>query len=205
MPMVQVGLCSGLSDAVARTTARRRWFLWRAGAMGPLVVRRDRSTGIRHPDAAPWPRLNQPQRAISMIIRPPPRPARTRDEPRISLNKLAQYVDLPGGSAGRRREILQDSKFPPDFKGGRYNDARRTLSNCSSTAAIRSDWSRSRRVFAGTAPGRTGPSMTATGRPRRSRGSSRSSSTRSTRRSLGLAGCGVLDWRGDRYPSARSP
>ncbi|MCO5168174.1 MAG: hypothetical protein M9894_17675 [Planctomycetes bacterium] len=45
------------------------------------------------------------------------------------MNKLAQYVDLPGGAAGRRREILQDSKFPPEFKGGRYNDARRTISN----------------------------------------------------------------------------
>lgn len=54
--------------------------------------------------------------------------ATERLTPRISVNKFAEYLDLPGGAAGRRRQIIQDAKFPPDFKKARYGDAKRVIS-----------------------------------------------------------------------------
>jgi hypothetical protein len=44
-----------------------------------------------------------------------------RVKPRISANKLAEY--LVCRSAARRREIIRDQWNPPDFKSARYTDA----------------------------------------------------------------------------------
>lgn len=41
--------------------------------------------------------------------------------PRISVNKLGEYLEA---AAGRRKEIVKDTKYPPAFKAVRYSDAR---------------------------------------------------------------------------------
>lgn len=45
--------------------------------------------------------------------RGPRRPQRVRDNPRISVNKLAEYLDAP---ARRRHAIIRDQKYPSDFQ-----------------------------------------------------------------------------------------
>lgn len=47
-----------------------------------------------------------------------------RPEPRISVNKLGEYLVA---TASRRRQILRDQKRPPDFKVVRYADAQRAI------------------------------------------------------------------------------
>jgi hypothetical protein len=46
--------------------------------------------------------------------------AKQRDEPRISVNKLAQYVT---SKAARQNQILRNSKFPPDYITTYYREA----------------------------------------------------------------------------------
>lgn len=46
--------------------------------------------------------------------------------PRISVNKLAEYISAKGR---RQREILRDQKFP-DFKGMYYREAEQAVSTC---------------------------------------------------------------------------
>lgn len=58
--------------------------------------------------------------------------------PRISVNKLAEYI---GSKGGRQRQILRDQKFPQDFKGMYYREAteaiQKTLaSNMEDTAPL---------------------------------------------------------------------
>lgn len=47
--------------------------------------------------------------------------------PRISVNKLAEYVVSKGG---RQRQILRDQKYPQDFKGMYYKEATEAISSC---------------------------------------------------------------------------
>jgi hypothetical protein len=47
--------------------------------------------------------------------------------PRISVNKLAEYVLSKGG---RQRQILRDQKFPTDYKGMYYREASEAVSTC---------------------------------------------------------------------------
>ena len=47
-----------------------------------------------------------------------------RPEPRISVNKLGEYLVA---TASRRRQILRDQKRPPEFKVVRYADAQRAI------------------------------------------------------------------------------
>lgn len=47
-------------------------------------------------------------------------PKLARDEPRISVNKLAQYVT---SRATRQNQILRTAKFPPDYITTYYRDA----------------------------------------------------------------------------------
>ncbi|QQQ17417.1 hypothetical protein JIP62_08600 [Brevundimonas vitis] len=49
---------------------------------------------------------------------PPPKPQKFHKDPRISVNKLAEY--LATNKASRRERILRDSKFPPTFQVIRY-------------------------------------------------------------------------------------
>jgi len=44
--------------------------------------------------------------------------AKINKNPRISLNKLAEYLEA---NATRRRQIIYDAKYPVDVKGVRYN------------------------------------------------------------------------------------
>lgn len=46
--------------------------------------------------------------------------AKQRDEPRISVNKLAQYVT---SKAARQNQILRTAKFPPDYITAYYREA----------------------------------------------------------------------------------
>jgi hypothetical protein len=46
--------------------------------------------------------------------------AKQRDEPRISVNKLAQYVT---SKAARQNQILRNAKFPPDYITTYYREA----------------------------------------------------------------------------------
>ncbi len=48
-------------------------------------------------------------------------------EPRISANKLAQYITTP--SPNRRNLILKNQKYPKGFVVTRYNDAKSTIVN----------------------------------------------------------------------------
>lgn len=45
--------------------------------------------------------------------------------PRISVNKLAEYIVSKGG---RQRQILRDQKFPTDYKGSYYREAEEAIS-----------------------------------------------------------------------------
>lgn len=54
-----------------------------------------------------------------MATIPAPNPAKYHKEPRISINKLAEY--LATNKASRRETILKDSKFPPTFQTIRYD------------------------------------------------------------------------------------
>lgn len=47
--------------------------------------------------------------------------------PRISVNKLAEYM---GAKGGRQRQILRDQKFPTDYKGMYYREAAEAISKC---------------------------------------------------------------------------
>lgn len=49
----------------------------------------------------------------------------SRQSPRISANKLAEYLTA---SAGRRKTILTDQKHPSDFKTARYKEATQAIS-----------------------------------------------------------------------------
>jgi len=46
--------------------------------------------------------------------------AKQRDEPRISVNKLAQYVT---SKAARQNQILRNAKYPPDYITAYYREA----------------------------------------------------------------------------------
>lgn len=63
---------------------------------------------------------------------------KTRETPRISANKLGEY--LVTTSASRRRTIITDQKHPPDVKVIRYRDARpaiaRFIAGCQSDPAM---------------------------------------------------------------------
>lgn len=50
--------------------------------------------------------------------------AKVREAPRISVNKLAEYL---GARAGRRRAIIIDQKYPPDFKVAYYTEAQNAI------------------------------------------------------------------------------
>ncbi len=52
---------------------------------------------------------------------------RRRDAPRISVNKLGEYLTA---TPARRRQIIQDQKYPPTFKCVRYRDAEKALVDC---------------------------------------------------------------------------
>src|SRR6185503_1288314 len=45
---------------------------------------------------------------------------KTHKNPRMSLSKLAEYMVA---SAGRRRTLLRDQKYPPAFKAARFTEA----------------------------------------------------------------------------------
>lgn len=47
--------------------------------------------------------------------------SKTRLKPRISANKLAEYLTA---NAVRRKQIVKDAKYPSAFKAARYKDAR---------------------------------------------------------------------------------
>ncbi len=47
--------------------------------------------------------------------------------PRISVNKLAEYIVSKGG---RQRQILRDQKFPTDYKGSYYRESEEAISAC---------------------------------------------------------------------------
>lgn len=47
--------------------------------------------------------------------------------PRISVNKLAEYLVSRGG---RQRQILRDQKFPTDFKGPYYRESEEAVASC---------------------------------------------------------------------------
>jgi hypothetical protein len=49
-----------------------------------------------------------------------------RNDPRISLSKLAEYATAP---AGRRRILLQDQRYPPAFKSAPYSEAYVAIAN----------------------------------------------------------------------------
>jgi hypothetical protein len=49
-----------------------------------------------------------------------------RKEPRISVNKLAEYLQA---STVRRKQIVKDAKYPPSYQTTRYKDARNTMKN----------------------------------------------------------------------------
>lgn len=51
--------------------------------------------------------------------------AKQRDEPRISINKLAQYVT---SRATRQNQILRTAKFPPEYITAYYRDASEAIS-----------------------------------------------------------------------------
>jgi len=50
-----------------------------------------------------------------------------RNSPRISVNKLAEYIVSRGT---RQRQILRDQKFPQDFKVTYYKEAEEAVSAC---------------------------------------------------------------------------
>jgi hypothetical protein len=50
-----------------------------------------------------------------------------RSTPRISVNKLAEYITSRGI---RQRQILRDQKFPQDFKVTYYKEAEEAVSQC---------------------------------------------------------------------------
>jgi hypothetical protein len=49
----------------------------------------------------------------------------SRSVPRISINKLGEYMTA---TASRRRRIIQDQKYPPDFQVARYTEAQEAIS-----------------------------------------------------------------------------
>lgn len=51
-------------------------------------------------------------------------PSQLRVAPRISVNKLGEYLVA---SAGRRRQIILDQKYPPDYQVIRYAQAERAI------------------------------------------------------------------------------
>lgn len=51
-------------------------------------------------------------------------PSQLRVAPRISVNKLGEYLVA---NAGRRRQIIVDQKYPPDFQVIRYGPAERAI------------------------------------------------------------------------------
>lgn len=53
--------------------------------------------------------------------------------PRISVNKLAEYMESKGG---RQRQILRDQKFKDDFKGMYYREATEAVSRCLASGLI---------------------------------------------------------------------
>lgn len=59
--------------------------------------------------------MSQRNRTRTITVRP---------EPRISVNKLGEYLVA---GASRRRQILRDQKRPPEFKVVRYADAQRAI------------------------------------------------------------------------------
>lgn len=52
------------------------------------------------------------------------RSLRVRARPRISVNKLGEYLVA---TAARRRQIIRDQKYPPDVQVIRYGDAQRAV------------------------------------------------------------------------------
>lgn len=52
---------------------------------------------------------------------------RSQTAPRISLNKLAEFMTA---SIPRQRRIIRDQKFPPEFKGVYYREAQEAVSLC---------------------------------------------------------------------------
>jgi hypothetical protein len=50
-----------------------------------------------------------------------------RKEPRISINKLGEYLTA---TPSRRRQIIRDQKFPPTFQVARYTDAEKAIVEC---------------------------------------------------------------------------
>lgn len=53
---------------------------------------------------------------------PEPKPPKVHKTPRISINKLSEY--LATNKASRRERILKDSKYPPTFQTIRYDPTR---------------------------------------------------------------------------------
>ena len=49
------------------------------------------------------------------------------NDPRISVNKLTEYMDA---KAARQRQILRDQKYPTDFKGPYYREAAEAIASC---------------------------------------------------------------------------
>jgi hypothetical protein len=47
--------------------------------------------------------------------------------PRISVNKLAEYLVSKGG---RQRQILRDQKYPTEFKGHYYRESEEAVASC---------------------------------------------------------------------------
>jgi hypothetical protein len=52
---------------------------------------------------------------------------KTTNDPRISVNKLAEYIDA---KAPRQRLILKDQKYPTDYKGMFYKEAAESIASC---------------------------------------------------------------------------
>ena len=49
---------------------------------------------------------------------------KVRQKPYVSVNKLAEYVDLPGKASGRRLKLLRMLKFPDGAGASWYGEAR---------------------------------------------------------------------------------
>lgn len=53
--------------------------------------------------------------------------ARSPNNPRISLNKLAEFMNA---SIPRQRRIIRDQKFPPDYQTVYYREAQEAVASC---------------------------------------------------------------------------
>jgi hypothetical protein len=65
--------------------------------------------------------LGRPSEADFTVI------ANSNKTPRISVNKLAEFMEAKGG---RQRQILKDQKYPTDYKGMYHKEAAEAIASC---------------------------------------------------------------------------